>query len=128
MSASDHKISLSWAAAAFLTLGGVVATWDRVGWITIPAYAQDHTGASVEEQQKAILVLLEAQSTSMKMLQDGQDRNQDQWECDETDEELEDLAISLIGVQTPQEKAKLNRQKEKLNGVWGKLDCDRFTD
>ena len=128
MSASEHKTSIGWVLGIVIAVGGALAVWDRLGWVTIPAYASDHTGASVEEQQKAILELLKAQSTSMKMLQDGQDRNQDQWECDETDEELGELELSLTKVSSPQEKAGLNRQKTKLTGVWNKLDCDRFTD
>ena len=113
---------------AIASLVAMLSFWDVYGWITRSAYAQDHEGASVKAQQQAIITSLDSLNKALTALQDGQNRNQDQWECDETDEELEDLAINLIGVQTPQEKAKLNRQKEKLNGVWAKLDCDRFTD
>jgi len=128
MSASEHKTSIGWILGIVISVGAALATWDRLGWVTIPAYASDHTEGSVEDQQAIIIKSLDAVSKSLVLLQDGQDRNQDQWECDETDEELEDLEISLIGVQTPQEKAKLTRQKQKLNGVWARLDCTRFTD
>lgn len=125
---SNHKTGISLVIVAFAVLASGFVVWDRLGWITIPAYAAQHTGESVEKQQTAILELLKSQKIALDLLQEGQDRNQDQWECDETDEELEVLEVSLIEVSSPEKRAKLNRQKQKLNGVWDRLDCTRFTD
>jgi hypothetical protein len=103
----------------------VLSAWGTYGWITREAYAQDHEGASVEQQQVAILKSLEAQTKALELLQKGQDRNQDQWECDETDEELEDIL-------NKEERAGLSssekRDKTKLEEVWREKRCTRFTD
>ena len=109
-------------------VGAIVAmlvAWETYGWITRQAYAQDHEGASVETQQKAILELLQSQKIALDLLQKGQDKNQDQWECDETDEELEDLIEkeSTNGLST-----KEKRDKIKAEEVWVAKRCTRFTD
>jgi len=103
----------------------VLSAWGTYGWITRAAYARDHEGASVEVQQTAILKLLESQKIALDLLQKGQDRNQDQWECDETDEELEELIEkeSINGLST-----KEKRDKVKAEEVWVAKDCTRFTD
>jgi len=106
-------------------LVAALAAWETYGWITRTAYAQDHEGASVEVQQTAILELLKTQGKLLTALQDGQDKNQDQWECDETDEELEELLDKEDGVGlTSSEK----RDKTKLEEVWKNKRCTRFTD
>jgi len=115
-----------------ITGGSIVAAavimltaWGTYGWITRTAYAQDHEGASVEVQQTAILELLKNQGTMLTALQAGQDKNQDQWECDETDEELKELLEKEDGTGlTSSEK----RDKTKLEEVWKAKRCTRFTD
>ena len=106
-------------------LGGALTAWGTYGWITRTAYAQDHEGASVKTQQQAIITSLDVLNKALVVLQEGQDRNQDQWECDETDEELEDLAEEEDerGL-SPTDK----RQKTKLEEVWATKNCTRFTD
>lgn len=128
MNASEHKASISWLLGIVVTLGMVVATWDRVGWITIPAYAQDHEGASVKQQQTAILKSLEGLNSNLVLLQEGQDRNQDQWECDETGEELKELRHALAGDLSVLDRVDTNIEKERLDEVWTTLRCTRFID
>ena len=123
--AGEHKKSFSWIVAFLVALGAYFIVWDRLGWVTIPAYAQDHEAPTMKEQQETILIMLRSQKTSLDLLQKGQDDNQDQWECDETDEELQDLADKedTVGL-----SSKEKRDKSKLNEVWRALDCKRFTD
>ena len=125
VSASEHKASISWVLGIIVAFGAVLATWDRLGWVTIPAYAQDHEGASVEVQQQTIITSLNTLNKALGALQEGQDRNQDQWECDETDEELQDLADKE---DTTGLSSKEKRTRKKLEEVWTNKRCTRFTD
>jgi hypothetical protein len=135
LSLKERHISVGGIITAGVLLGTLVAVlnaWDVYGWVTRTAYAQDHEGASMEEQQKLIIKLLETsareaeiQSKALDMLQAGQDKNQDQWECDETDEELQDLMDKEDGIGL---SSKEKRDKKKLDEVWINLNCARFTD
>ena len=112
-------------------LGVVVAAlgaWGTYGWITKQAYASDHEGATIEEQQIAILKSLENNAKALTLIQADIVKNQDQWECDETDEELEDIEFHLLEEATTAEKVQLRRAKVKLEEVWEAKKCTRFTD
>jgi len=111
-------------------IGAIVAglsAWGTYGWVTRDAYAKDHEGASVETQQIAILKALDVIQAGQKELRAAQDRNQDQWECDETDEELKELLDKkdkANGYLSPTDL----RQESKLEEVWLDKRCKRFTD
>ena len=109
--------SLGWVLGIIVSIGGVLAVWDRLGWVTIPAYAEEHKNAS---QQDILKILKEVQAAQAK--------NQDQWECDETDEELEDIEYHLAEELNPLEIARIARDKKKLEEVWTEKKCSRFTD
>ena len=125
MSEKSLATKIITGGSVVIAVVAILSAWGTYGWITRAAYAQDHEGASVEVQQTAILKLLESQKIALDLLQKGQDRNQDQWECDETDEELEELIEkeSINGLST-----KEKRDKVKAEEVWVAKDCTRFTD
>ena len=107
----------------------IFTAWDSYGWVLRKVYASDHSDGTVKQllleqkiQQDKIFELLSE-------VQDSQKDNQDQWECDETDEELEDIELQLQeGEVNPVKLASTIRQKEKLIEVWSDLNCSRFTD
>jgi hypothetical protein len=112
-------------------LGVVTAAltaWGTYGWVTKEAYAAEHEGASIKVQQAAILESLEALTATLVIIKEEQSKNQDQWECDETDEELKDIGISLAGELSTIERVEFSREKDKLDDVWEAKRCTRFTD
>ena len=111
-------------AAIVGALVACLSFWDVYGWITKSAYAQDHK-VSVQEQNQTIITSLEALNSTLDIIKKEQKKNQDQWECDETDEELQDLGEKedSEGL-SPTDK----RNKTKLDEVWIGKDCKRFTD
>ena len=115
-------VSISIVVGAIVT---ILSFWDIYGWITRTSYAQDHEGASVEVQQTAILKSLEAITLTLEVVKQDQAKNQDQWECDETDEELKEiLEKEDLGALSASDR----RDKEKLKEVWIAKRCTRFTD
>jgi hypothetical protein len=120
-----HKLG---AVAILLTIGGIagaatatVAFWNDYGWVFQKEYRLQHLGVLTTQQTSEIYDLL-------KDLKSGQDDNQDEWKCDELDEEIIDIQLSLLDAQTNAEKVKLNRDLEKAKERWIKLKCSRFED
>ncbi len=126
--AGEHKKSFTWVVAILAALGTYFAVWDRLGWVTIPAYAQDHEAPSMKEQQATIITMLQSQKIAVELLQKGQDDNQDQWECDETGEELTDLRHELASDMTTEDRVDANILKDRLDEVWRTKRCTRFID
>jgi peptidoglycan hydrolase CwlO-like protein len=104
---------------------GTLSAWGTYGWVTRTAYAQDHEGASVKTQQQAILKSLDALTLAVGVVREEQDKNQDQWECDETDEELKEY---LNKADTTGLTSSEKREQTKLEEVWIDKRCTRFTD
>ena len=131
---SDKSLTTKIIAAGAL-VGAVVAmltAWGTYGWVTRDVYAQDHLQGTVEEElhkQEAantkILALLEEVKSTQNVIQKAQVKNQDQWECDETDEELEEILDKedRTGLSSSEK-----RDKAKLEEVWIEKRCTRFTD
>jgi hypothetical protein len=113
--------------AILATITACLVFFDTYGWVTRVAYAAEHE-ISVQTQQKTIITSLEALTATLVIIKEEQSKNQDQWECDETDEELTDLGIELLEAETAMEEAPLLRQKAKLDEVWISKKCSRFTD
>jgi len=112
-------------------LGVVTAAltaWGTYGWVTKDVYAQDHAQGTIEEELHRQEEDNEKQLALLNKILTAQAVNRDQWECDETDEELEEVEIELLNELSPVELVPLVRQKAKLTEVWDKLNCSRFTD
>lgn len=114
--------------AGVIALGAVAGAstatikfWDDYGWVTRYHYRMDHATMLTGAQTTEIFDLLED-------LKVGQKANQEEWKCDELDEEILDLELTLLEVETNAEKVPLNRKIEKSKERWDRLDCTRFED
>ena len=122
------------ASLVVTVLGAITASlvfFDTYGWITRSAYAKDHE-ISIEDQLSQQTQILQSLSNTLVIIKNDQEiikaeqaNNQDQWECDETDEELEEF---LMKAEIEPLTAKELREQEKAEELWTALDCSRFTD
>lgn len=120
--------------AVISSVTGMLLAWETRGWITREAYAQDHMQGTVEQELHAqevtnskILSLLEEVKSTQETIIGEQKKNQDQWECDETDEELKELLDKKDkagGYLSPTDL----RREAKGEEVWRTLRCTRFVD
>jgi len=95
--------------------------WNDYGWVMRYDYRMDHASMITGAQTTEIFDLLEA-------LKLGMEENQDEWKCDELDEEILYLELTLLEVETNAEKVALNRKIEKAKERWDTLDCQKFED
>jgi hypothetical protein len=102
--------------------------WDKYGWVTQAAYAQD------EAAEEAIHSTLptKTQITNLELLmidlKAGQDRGWDRWECDEIDEAVPELQEALRQAETDAEEIRIQRKIKKQDERWVDLDCSQFTE
>jgi len=116
------------AGAILGVITAALTAWGTYGWVTRQAYAKDHEEGTVKEQQAIIIKALEQNAKALEVIQVEIVKNQDQWECDETDEELKEIGIQLAGDLSVIDRVEITRERDKLNDVWKDKRCTRFTD
>ena len=104
-----------------MALTTILTFWGTYGWITRTVYAQDHKGVATSTQIANIEQLLVE-------IKHDQDLNRDQWECDEMDEEIPELQKELAEAESVSEQIDIDRDIEKQQERWGKLNCSQFTE
>ena len=108
-------------SGTLIGLAAIFTFWSDYGWVTRDAYAQDNEGRPTQAQMANIEQLLVE-------IKDEQVKNQTQWECDETDEEIPELEEDILGAENAREKIELTRDLDKLKEKWTNLNCAQFTD
>jgi len=109
------------AGGLLVALTTVLTFWSTYGWITRTVYADDHKGVVSSAQIANIENLL-------LEIKHDQDLNRDQWECDEMDEEIPELKKELAEAVSVSEQIDIERDIEKQQERWVKLDCSQFTE
>ena len=104
-----------------VALTTILTFWGTYGWITRTVYASDHLGVATSTQIANIEKLLVE-------IKKDQDLNRDQWECDEMDEEIPELQKERAEAITVGEQIDIDRDIEKQQERWSKLNCSQFTE
>jgi len=117
---------ISGASGIFLTLAALFAFWGSYGWITRQAYAVDEQAEVEVHQGQASQASIDALTTMIGSVIENQQRNQDEWKCDEATESVIDLQIEITKARSQRETLTL---EQELKGV--ELDmidwrCNRF--
>ncbi len=115
------------------TLAGVVAIvayiapwptiWGVAGWQTPNQHSVDIEAIKVDHELVNQEIL-----DALKNLGEKQDANFDAWKCDEWDEELAELRVSLLHAETAEERARIEHEIEKLKLAMESRRCARFED
>jgi len=115
---------MKWFTTGATIIGALIiyfGFWNDYGWITKMVYAAQHEEIPTQAQMSEVLEIV-------KGIQVAQDRNQIQWECDETGEEIPELKKELAVTDDVNDQIDLQEKLDRQQEVWTKLECVQFTE
>jgi len=117
------------ASATGVILGAIIAVvtfWGTYGWITRSAYAVDEQAEKTIHEGQATQASIDALTTMIGTVIENQQKNQDEWKCDEADEAVIDLQEEIEDTTSRRKILILEDDLKTINKIRDDLDCIRF--